>query len=140
MTRIAAVGAGRMGQGIALACAYCGHAVSLVDLKPRSVEEISQLERLLDVLKSIGKVPVVCASSPGYIVPRIQALAMNEAARMVEEGIASGDGCRPRATRPGALHVHPHCAPICRRRRCVGTRLNWSDRLNEWSSHIAIRW
>jgi 3-hydroxybutyryl-CoA dehydrogenase len=41
------------------------------------------------VLKSIGKVPVVCASSPGYIVPRIQALAMNEAARMVEEGIAS---------------------------------------------------
>ena len=33
--------------------------------------------------------PVVCAASPGYIVPRIQALAMNEAARMVEEGVAS---------------------------------------------------
>jgi 3-hydroxybutyryl-CoA dehydrogenase len=31
----------------------------------------------------------VCRSSPGYIVPRIQALAMNEAARLVEEGVAS---------------------------------------------------
>ncbi|MEA3179588.1 MAG: 3-hydroxybutyryl-CoA dehydrogenase [Gammaproteobacteria bacterium] len=217
-TRVAAVGAGRMGQGIALAFAYCGHSVSLVDLKPRSVEELSRLgqaaqsnlrrdleflasvdalaggdvdvflqrirfvseehaaeaiaqadvlfesvpetmeakrvglgaisafaqrealiasttstfdanvlaglvtyperfanahwlnpahlmplvevspcaatdrlqrERLLNVLESIGKVPVVCKSSPGYIVPRIQALAMNEAARMVEEGVAS---------------------------------------------------
>ena len=28
---------------------------------------------------------------PGYIVPRIQALAMNEAARMVEEGVASAE-------------------------------------------------
>ena len=40
------------------------------------------------LLESVGKVPVVCAARPGYIVPRIQALAMNEAARMVEEGVA----------------------------------------------------
>jgi 3-hydroxybutyryl-CoA dehydrogenase len=33
----------------------------------------------------------VCAPSAGYIVPRIQALAMNEAARMVEEGVASAE-------------------------------------------------
>ena len=32
---------------------------------------------------------VECAASPGYIVPRIQVAAMNEAARMVEEGVAS---------------------------------------------------
>jgi 3-hydroxybutyryl-CoA dehydrogenase len=31
----------------------------------------------------------VCAPRPGYIVPRIQALAMNEAARLVEEGVAT---------------------------------------------------
>jgi 3-hydroxybutyryl-CoA dehydrogenase len=31
----------------------------------------------------------VCAARPGFIVPRIQALAMNEAARLVEEGVAS---------------------------------------------------
>src|SRR5690606_16660819 len=36
-----------------------------------------------------GKIPIVCKASPGYIVPRIQALAMNEAARLVEEGVAS---------------------------------------------------
>ena len=38
-----------------------------------------------------GKTPVMCAPSAGYIVPRIQALAMNEAARMVEEGVASAE-------------------------------------------------
>jgi 3-hydroxybutyryl-CoA dehydrogenase len=43
------------------------------------------------LLESVGKVPVVCAARPGYIVPRIQALAMNEAARMVEEGVASAE-------------------------------------------------
>ena len=35
--------------------------------------------------------PVVCAATPGFIVPRIQALAMNEAARMVEEGVARAE-------------------------------------------------
>jgi 3-hydroxybutyryl-CoA dehydrogenase len=43
------------------------------------------------LLEGIGKVPVVCAATPGFIVPRIQALAMNEAARMVEEGVASAE-------------------------------------------------
>ena len=43
------------------------------------------------MLEGIGKVPVVCAARPGYIVPRIQSLAMNEAARMVEEGVASAE-------------------------------------------------
>ena len=48
-------------------------------------------DRLKSLLEGIGKVPVVCAARPGYIVPRIQALAMNEAARMVEEGVASAE-------------------------------------------------
>jgi 3-hydroxybutyryl-CoA dehydrogenase len=43
------------------------------------------------LLEGIGKVPVVCAARPGFIVPRIQSLAMNEAARMVEEGVASAE-------------------------------------------------
>lgn len=33
----------------------------------------------------------MCAPSPGYIVPRLQALVMNEAARMVDEGVASAE-------------------------------------------------
>jgi 3-hydroxybutyryl-CoA dehydrogenase len=65
------------------------HLVPLVELSPgaRTAPEITA--RLTALLESIGKVPVTCAARPGYIVPRIQALAMNEAARMVEEGVAS---------------------------------------------------
>jgi 3-hydroxybutyryl-CoA dehydrogenase len=33
----------------------------------------------------------VCKAAPGYIVPRLQVLLMNEAARMVEQGIASAE-------------------------------------------------
>jgi 3-hydroxybutyryl-CoA dehydrogenase len=53
----------------------------------RTKPEVSA--RIKALLEGIGKVPVVCAARPGYIVPRIQALAMNEAARMLEEGVAS---------------------------------------------------
>ena len=34
---------------------------------------------------------MVCGPAPGYIVPRLQALVMNEAARMVEEGVATAE-------------------------------------------------
>ena len=50
--------------------------------------------KLKAMLEGIGKVPVICAARPGYIVPRVQSLAMNEAARMVEEGVASRGGYR----------------------------------------------
>ena len=39
ITRVVAVGAGRMGRGIALAFAYGGYQVDLVDLKVRSAAE-----------------------------------------------------------------------------------------------------
>jgi 3-hydroxybutyryl-CoA dehydrogenase len=65
------------------------YLVPLVELSPGEHTAPAVLGRLKALLESIGKVPVVCAARPGYIVPRIQALAMNEAARMVEEGVAS---------------------------------------------------
>lgn len=65
--------------------------VPLVELSPGADTDPAVTERLKALLESIGKVPVVCSASPGYIVPRIQALAMNEAARMVEEGVASAE-------------------------------------------------
>jgi 3-hydroxybutyryl-CoA dehydrogenase len=65
------------------------YLVPLVELSPGEHTAPTVLDRLKALLESIGKVPVVCAARPGYIVPRIQALAMNEAARMVEEGVAS---------------------------------------------------
>jgi 3-hydroxybutyryl-CoA dehydrogenase len=65
--------------------------VPLVELSPGSETDPAIVARLKAILEAIGKVPVVCAARPGYIVPRIQALAMNEAARMVEEGVASAE-------------------------------------------------
>ncbi|PCH67927.1 MAG: 3-hydroxybutyryl-CoA dehydrogenase [Rhodobacteraceae bacterium] len=65
--------------------------VPLVELSPGKLTEKAATDRLKALLEKIGKVPVVCAASPGYIVPRIQALAMNEAARIVEEGVASAE-------------------------------------------------
>lgn len=64
------------------------YLVPLVELSPGSRTRPQSTERLKQLLEGIGKVPVVCAARPGYIVPRIQSLAMNEAARMVEEGVA----------------------------------------------------
>lgn len=65
--------------------------VPLVELSPGKHTDPAVTARVKALLESVGKVPVVCAARPGYIVPRIQALAMNEAARMVEEGVASAD-------------------------------------------------
>jgi len=65
------------------------YLVPLVELSPGAHTAPVVLDRLKQLLETIGKIPVVCAARPGYIVPRIQALAMNEAARMVEEGVAS---------------------------------------------------
>ncbi|MFI6310199.1 3-hydroxybutyryl-CoA dehydrogenase [Nocardia fusca] len=61
----------------------------LVEVSPGAETAPSVVEATCDLLSAVGKTPVVCAASPGYIVPRLQALVMNEAARMVEEGVAS---------------------------------------------------
>ena len=63
----------------------------LVELSPCNETSGETLTSMSAYLEKIGKVPVTCKASPGYIVPRIQALAMNEAARLVEEGVASAE-------------------------------------------------
>ncbi len=65
------------------------HIIPLVEVSPGTETDASVVECLEGLLKDVGKVPVVCAASPGFIVPRLQALAMNEAARLVEEGVAT---------------------------------------------------
>jgi len=65
------------------------YLVPLVELSPGDQTDPAVTQTLVTVLERMGKVPIVCSASPGYIVPRIQALAMNEAARMVEEGVAT---------------------------------------------------
>ena len=67
------------------------YLVPLVELSPGAGTDPEVTARLKVLLEGIGKVPVVMKPSPGFIVPRIQALAMNEAARLVEEGVASAE-------------------------------------------------
>jgi 3-hydroxybutyryl-CoA dehydrogenase len=65
------------------------YLIPLVEISPAAATDPAVTARVKALLEGIGKVPVVCAATPGFIVPRIQALAMNEAARMVEQGVAS---------------------------------------------------
>jgi 3-hydroxybutyryl-CoA dehydrogenase len=67
------------------------YLIPLVEVSPGAATDPAVVAHIKALLEAIGKVPVVCAARPGFIVPRIQALAMNEAARMVEEGVASAE-------------------------------------------------
>ena len=60
-----------------------------VEVSPAKTTEEATFQKLKALLESAGKVVVRCAPSPGFIVPRLQAAAMNEAARLVEEGVAT---------------------------------------------------
>src|SRR5947208_10390911 len=51
---VACLGAGRMGRGIAVAFAYAGHAVTMIDVKAaRSAEQFTKLE--VEALDEVGK-------------------------------------------------------------------------------------
>ena len=76
------------------------YLVPLVELSQHPGTDPTALQRLKALLEKIGKVPVVCAPAPGFIVPRLQALVMAEAARMIEEGVASAEDI-DKATRYG---------------------------------------
>lgn len=65
------------------------YLIPLVELSRSEQTSDQTVLALKSFLTSMGKVAVVCNAKAGYIVPRIQALSMNEAARMVEEGVAS---------------------------------------------------
>lgn len=63
--------------------------IPLVEVSPARATAEGTFHKLRALLESAGKVVVRCAPSPGFIVPRLQAAAMNEAARLVEEGVAT---------------------------------------------------
>lgn len=76
------------------------YLIPLVEVSPAEGTGFAEVEAMVSLLEAAGKVPVKCAASPGFIVPRIQALAMNEAARLAEEGVASPEDI-DKATRVG---------------------------------------
>ena len=76
------------------------YLIPLVEISVHPATDKAVIERLKTLLEQAGKVAVVCGPTPGFIVPRLQALVMNEAARMVEEGAASAEDI-DKATRYG---------------------------------------
>ena len=76
------------------------YLIPLVELSVHAGTSKPVVEKVRRLLEDAGKVPVVCGPTPGYIVPRLQALIMNEAARMVDEGAASAEDI-DKATRYG---------------------------------------
>jgi 3-hydroxybutyryl-CoA dehydrogenase len=65
------------------------HVIPLVEVVPGAATAPGVVERTLALLERVGKTPVRCADSPGFIGPRLQVLLMNEAVRLVEEGVAT---------------------------------------------------
>ena len=76
------------------------YVIPVVELSTHAGTDAAVLARAKALMEQIGKLPVVCGPTPGYIVPRLQALVMNEAARMVEEGAATAEEI-DKATRYG---------------------------------------
>ncbi len=76
------------------------YVIPVVELSSHEGTAAPVLARARAVMESIGKLPVMCGATPGYIVPRLQALIMNEAARMIEEGAATAEEI-DKATRYG---------------------------------------
>jgi 3-hydroxybutyryl-CoA dehydrogenase len=67
------------------------YLIPVVELSVHAGTDAAVVGRCKALMESIGKLPVVCGPAPGYIVPRLQALVMNEAARMIEEGAATAE-------------------------------------------------
>jgi 3-hydroxybutyryl-CoA dehydrogenase len=67
------------------------HIIPLVEVVPSPKTSEAAVARTLALLEGLGKVPVRCGDSPGFIGPRLQVLLMNEAARLVEEGVATAE-------------------------------------------------
>jgi 3-hydroxybutyryl-CoA dehydrogenase len=65
------------------------HIIPLVEVVPGRHTAPATVDATLARLERLGKVPVRCNDSPGFIGPRMQVLLMNEAVRLVEEGVAT---------------------------------------------------
>ena len=76
------------------------YLIPVVELSTHAATDAAVVARTRALMESIGKLPVLCGPTPGYIVPRLQALIMNEAARMIEEGAATAEEI-DKATRYG---------------------------------------
>src|SRR4051812_19410929 len=90
---IACLGAGRMGRGIAVAFAYAGHAVILIDVKARSAEQFAALEaealgEISKTLASLTRFGMLSGDGAAAVLARVEVVpAGNAAAALAGAGI-----------------------------------------------------
>ncbi|WP_295980358.1 3-hydroxyacyl-CoA dehydrogenase NAD-binding domain-containing protein, partial [uncultured Variovorax sp.] len=96
--RFVAVGAGRMGRGIAIAFAYAGHRIALVDLRRRSEADWTRLRdeataEIDGALRALARQGVLREDQVGPIAARVQLVRVDDApaalaaAELVFEGV-----------------------------------------------------
>src|SRR6202521_1628174 len=90
---IACLGAGRMGRGIAVAFAYAGHTVTMIDVKARSAEQFAALEsealgEIRKTLASLARFGLLAESDAETVVARVSVVpAQGIAAALAGAGI-----------------------------------------------------
>ncbi len=65
------------------------YLLPFLEVVPHPEVEPGRVDQLLTFLKSVGHMPIICRSSPGFVISRLQLGVMNEAVRLLEEGVAS---------------------------------------------------
>src|ERR1700693_1858070 len=90
---IACLGAGRMGRGIAVAFAYAGHAVVMIDVQARSAEQFAILEaealgEIRKTLASLARFRLLAEADAEVVIARVSvAPARKMAAALAGAGI-----------------------------------------------------
>jgi 3-hydroxybutyryl-CoA dehydrogenase len=65
--------------------------LELVEVVPTTQTSPVVVDEAAKLLRDCGKTPVTVKDSPGFIVNRLLLLMINEAARMVDQGVASAE-------------------------------------------------
>lgn len=65
------------------------YLLPFLEVVPHPDVDRGRIELLLTFLKSVGHMPIICKSSPGFVISRLQLGVMNEAVRLLEEGVAT---------------------------------------------------
>src|SRR5690242_10970355 len=95
---IACLGAGRMGRGIAVAFAYAGHAVTMIDVKVRSDEQFAKLatdalDEVTKTLASLARFGLMKSDDADTLIARVKVVPAEQSevalagAGLVFEGV-----------------------------------------------------
>ena len=89
--------------------------MKLVEVIPGEKTSLDTVNKSIDVINDIKKIPVKCMDSPGFIVNRLFLLFQNEAARLLDEKIASSEDIDNAIKLPFFNLIFGSCLRICSR-------------------------